>query len=229
MRKVLIASALAVFLVESLLAASSFAVTLLTEDKALKKMFPEADTVITEPKILDSTEIAKLKDRIGGRLVLYQKGSKAKTLAEKNDYTFYFGVKDREKIGVAVMETQPGKWGPVQFIVALDMEGEVRNLAVMLYVEKRGRPIARRSFLGQFIGKSSQDPIIVRKDIRAISGATISSRCAAFTVRKVIALYENLYLNEEEMPPKEGEMSLKEREASLREGEMSPEKESKEE
>jgi Na+-translocating ferredoxin:NAD+ oxidoreductase RnfG subunit len=179
---------------ECILAAPSFAVRLLTEDQALKKMFPEADSIVTETKVLDPTEMDQLKARTK-KLVLYQKGSKSKELAEKNDYTFYFAMKNGIRTGVAVMEMQPGKWGPVQFIVALDMEAKVNNVAVMFYVEQRGRPIARKSFMGQFRDKSSGDDIKVRKDIRAISGATISSRCSAFTVRKVIALYENLYLN----------------------------------
>lgn len=222
MRSVVIASALAGLLLGSFLTASSSAVTLLTEEKALKEMFPEADTVVSEMKVLDPTEVAALKDRIGGRLVLYQKGSKSEALAEKNDYVFYFGVKEGEKIGVAVMDTQPGKWGPVQFIIALDMGGKVKNLAVMSYVEKRGRPIARRSFLGQFINKSSADPITVRKDIKGVSGATISSRCAAFTVRKIIALYENTYLNA-------GQTSTEGEETTSEEGEISQGEESQEE
>jgi len=191
-KKELLVYSLIFSLLECILAAPSFAVRLLTEDQALKEMFPEADSIVTETKVLDSAEMDKLKARIK-KLVLYQRGSKSEELTEKNDYTFHFAMKEGKRTGVAVIEMQPGKWGPVQFIVALDMKGNVRNIAVMFYVEQRGRPIARKSFIGQFIGKSSGDHIKVRKDIRAISGATISSRCSAFTVRKVIALYENLY------------------------------------
>lgn len=193
-RKSLIAFMLTFLVMECILVTPSSAVRLLTEEEALKEMFPEADSFVNETRVLDPEEMVRLKNRIK-KLVLYQKGSQSEMLAEKNDYVFYFAMKGGEKIGVAVMEMQPGKWGPVQFIIALDMDGKVKNLAVMFYVEQRGRPIARRSFLGQFIGKSSGNPIVIREDIRAISGATISSRCTAFTVRKVIALYENLYLD----------------------------------
>jgi Na+-translocating ferredoxin:NAD+ oxidoreductase RnfG subunit len=193
-RKGLFAFVLTFLVMECVLVTPSSAVRLLTEEEALKEMFPDADDFVNETRVLDPDQMAELKERIK-KLVLYQKGSQSEMLAEKNNYVFYFAMKDGERIGVAVMEMQPGKWGPVQFIIALDMDGKVTNLAVMFYVEQRGRPIARRSFLGQFIGKSSGNTIAVRKDIRAISGATISSRCTAFTVRKVIALYENLYLD----------------------------------
>lgn len=181
----------------SFISTNCFAKILLKKDQALKQMFPDVDEIITETKIVTPEDLNQLKDRMGGRLFLYQKGSKSKNLSEKNEYTFYFGVKNGERIGVAVIEIQPGKWGPVKFIIALDMEGKVQNLAVMSFVEKRGRPIARRSFLKQFLGKGRKDPIKIRKDIRAITGATISSRSVTFTVRKVIALYEELLLQKD--------------------------------
>lgn len=169
------------------------AIVLLNDKEALKEMFPEADTIVMEQKTIDSVLITKIKDKLGGKLVLYQAGSESKKLEEDNEYQFYFGEKAGKKIGVALMETQPGKWGPVKYIIALDTLRKVKNLAVMMYVEKRGRPIARRNFLSQFIGKTNEDPILVGKDIRAISGATISSRATAFAVKKVIVFYESVF------------------------------------
>jgi Na+-translocating ferredoxin:NAD+ oxidoreductase RnfG subunit len=92
------------------------------------------------------------------------------------------------------MEMQPGKWGPVHYIVALDLAGKVTDMAVMSYVEQRGRPISTKRFLSQFIGKTSKSALSVGKDVDAVSGATISSRATAFAVKKVIALYGTVYL-----------------------------------
>jgi hypothetical protein len=64
----------------------------------------------------------------------------------------------------------------------------------MSYQEKRGRPIARNNFLSQFFGKGSGDPVTINKDIRAISGATISSDATCFVVKKAIVLYEDAFL-----------------------------------
>lgn len=177
------------------------AIRLLTKEQALKKMFPDVDEIVTETKVLTDSEIAKIKERLGGKLVNYQKGSESEGIEETSTYTFYFGIKNNQKIRVAIIEEQPGKWGPVKYIIALDMSsGKIQNLAVMSYKEKRGRPIARRNFLKQFLGKSCTDPISVkttkkgnkriRKDIRAISGATISSDATCFAVKKAIAIYE---------------------------------------
>ncbi len=180
---------------------TSSAVTLLTEEQALKEMFPDMDNVTSETLTLTGDEIALIKGRLGGSLVHYQVGSQSEKVAEKTVIKFYIGTKNNEKVRVAMVDEQPGKWGPVQFIIALDTStGKINNLAVMAYVEKRGRPIAMRNFLKQFIGKGSSDHISVRSgpgvriDINAISGATISSDCTCFAVKKAIALYEEVFV-----------------------------------
>jgi Na+-translocating ferredoxin:NAD+ oxidoreductase RnfG subunit len=179
----------------------TFGVTLLTKDQALKEMFPDVDAVTSKSRQLTASEITTIKNRLGGSLVHYQAGSQSAKVAETTSYDFYLGTKNGKVVRIAVIEEQPGKWGPVQFIIAVDCTmGKINNLAVMSYVEKRGRPIALRNFLDQFINKKSSDPISVRgekgipRDIRAVSGATISSDCTCFAVKKVLALYEEVYL-----------------------------------
>lgn len=168
---------------------------LLTEEQALKEMLPGVDRVEKVTKVLTDAEVGRIKARVGG-MVMHQEGSKAKEMSENRNYNFYFGIKDNKKVGVAIFDSQPGKWGPVDFVMALEpATGKVTNMAVTAYVEKRGRPIALKSFLSQFFGKTSNDPIQVNKDINSISGATISAKCAAFQVKKVIVMYEEVFLN----------------------------------
>ncbi len=170
------------------------AMSLMTQEEALKQMLPDSDKVTPENKTLTPQQIEALKKRLGGSLVLTQKGG-SKEVQEKIEYTFYFGTKNGQKNGVAVIEEQPGKWGPMAMIIALDpASGKVKNLAVMSYSEKRRRPIARRNFLDQFAGKGGADPVNTAKNIRPVTGATISSEAGCFVVRKVIALYEETYL-----------------------------------
>jgi len=156
--------------------------------------------VVAKQFDLTPAEVEALKKRLGGDLVHFQKGSESSQMTEKLSYTFHLGMKGGKVVRVAVIDEQPGKWGPVEFVIAVDTNpGKVQNLAVMSYTEKRGRPIARRNFLKQFVGKGSADVISVksvkgvRRDIRAISGATISSDCTCFAVRKAVALFEEVF------------------------------------
>ena len=163
------------------LAAPCFAMTLLTQKEALRLVFGNDAQVAGEQKVLSQAQQEAVKTRVG------------KCFHPQKEYTFYFGEAEGKRFSVALILEAPGKWGPIQFIVALDLDARVRDVIVMRYTETRGRPIARRSFLKQFIGKSGKDAIVLNKDIVAISGATISSQAAACTVKEAIALYEELY------------------------------------
>ena len=180
-----------------ILSTSVYAVRLLSKKIALKKMLPEAEKIVEETRKLTKEEKENIKKNLGGMMVFYQPGSESEKVYERNEYIFYFGMKGDKKTGVAVIEKQPGKWGPVEYIIALDAKtAKVTDLAVMSYTERRGRPIARRNFLKQFVGKHNKDPIKVLKDIRGITGATISCVATCFAVKKISTMYEVLYLTE---------------------------------
>ncbi len=180
------------------LVTSVYAVRLLSEKIALKKMMPDVEKIVAEKRTISDQEKVKIKERLGGIMVFHQPGSESEKIYERSEYTFHFGMKGGSKSKVAVVEKQPGKWGPVEYIIALDVKtAKVTDLAVMSFTERRGRPIARRNFLKQFIGKGNRDALKIRKDIRGITGATISSAATCFAVRKISALYEVLFLLKE--------------------------------
>lgn len=170
------------------------AITLLTEREALKFIFSSVDEIVTNKKTLSDSQIEKVKKRLGGKLVTNPKGMMADKIIEQREFNCYVGIKEKKAVGVAFILVEPGHWGPITFIVQLDMGGKVQNIAVMKYTETRGRPIVRRNFLAQFIGKTSKDLLTLEKNLNAISGATVSSKATAFIVKKAIILFEELYL-----------------------------------
>jgi Na+-translocating ferredoxin:NAD+ oxidoreductase RnfG subunit len=176
------------------LGSTAYGFTLLTQEEALREIFGTKATIVEETRELKGEKLAAVKARLGGDLVSYQEGSESARVEEEKNIVFHFAERDGKKYGVAIIDTEPGKWGPVEFIVAMDLKGVVRSVKVLSYQEKRGRPIARSSFMNQYRGKRGSDPVTVGKDITGISGATISSRSASFSVRKAIALYEEFYL-----------------------------------
>ena len=173
-----------------------YAFVILSKEDALKAVLGAGSEVVVESKDLTGEKLAKVKERLGGELVHHEAQSESAKVEARTTIDFYFGKKNGQKSGVAIIDEEPGKWGPVVFIIGLDLEARVRTVSVMSYQEKRGRPIARRSFLKQYQGKSSKSFLIVGKDITGISGATVSSKAATFAVKKAIVLYEELYLRQ---------------------------------
>ena len=178
------------FIISMVISGTSYAYTYLTKEKALQEVFGTECTFTTESVRLKDSLLKSIKNRLGGKLVYYQDGSESENVLEQKKIEFYYAVKDGKKIGIAIIDTQPGKWGPVEFIIGMDLKPNVTNVAVMRFREKRGRPIANKSFMNQYTGKNSRSPLNVGDDIVAVSGATISSRAATFAVKKALVLVE---------------------------------------
>lgn len=196
MNKRFVLSAAVMFCLTVLAFGNCYAAQLLTKEEAFNKVFAPGVKIVTENKDLVEPKLSKVIERLGGNLVCSQKGSKSEDVKTKTSFDFYFAEKDGKRTTVAIIDDEPGKWGPVEFMVAMDLQGVVTRVEVLSYQEKRGQPIARHSFLSQYEGKTSKSPLQVDKDITGVSGATISSRCATFAVKKAIILYEEFYLNQ---------------------------------
>ena len=90
--------------------------------------------------------------------------------------------------GEAVKAAPRGYSGPIEMLVGVGKDGKVTGLKILNHRETPGlgANITKPGFLKQFIGKSVKDPIEPKKDIDAITGATISSKAVCEGVRKVL-------------------------------------------
>src|SRR5262249_43701142 len=78
-------------------------------------------------------------------------------------------------LGFFVVDYVIGKHAVIDYSVALEPDGRVKAVEVLEYREAYGSEITSHSWLHQFDGKTSRDPVTIDKDIRNISGATLSS------------------------------------------------------
>jgi len=167
-----------------------FAVELLTREDAVKRMFLTSERVDQETKTLTSAQLSAVTGKLGGKLYAIKKPASA----NEAEYTFYYGIKGGKRTSVAIIEEQEDKWGPLQFIIVIDLTTKkVENMAMMKYIDGRARNLSNRTFLKGFFGKGLADPIAIGKDIDGVSGATVSSDMLCFMVRKAILVYEAVY------------------------------------
>lgn len=90
--------------------------------------------------------------------------------------------------GEAVKVSPRGYSGPIEMLIGINKEGKVTGLKVLNHRETPGlgANIVKESFLKQFIGKSLKNPIEPKKDIDAITGATISSRAVCKGIKEAL-------------------------------------------
>jgi Na+-translocating ferredoxin:NAD+ oxidoreductase RnfG subunit len=92
-------------------------------------------------------------------------------------------------IGYFVFDRVIGKHLYIDYAVAVDPSGRVRNVQILEYRESYGGEVRSASWLAQFVGKSSASALTVGKDIRNISGATLSSEHITQGVKRILAAY----------------------------------------
>jgi Na+-translocating ferredoxin:NAD+ oxidoreductase RnfG subunit len=160
---------------------------LLTHDEALEFIFGK-DAQIEEKKVvLDEDTKEEIEEDMGFNFdPKYDK-----------EFDFYIGKKDGKIFRYAAIEIVPGKWGPITFIIGFTPDGKVYDLAIMSYSEIRGRPAAKRIFLNQYKGKTIKSRLRLRRDIHAISGATITSRGITRGVKKMLYVFNYVFLAKE--------------------------------
>jgi Na+-translocating ferredoxin:NAD+ oxidoreductase RnfG subunit len=104
------------------------------------------------------------------------------------DSSVVFRVRRADSLlGFAGVRNAMGKDQPITFLVAIDPEGRLRDVDVLVYREPYGGEVAYESWRRQFRGKGPGDPLLVGRDIRGISGATISVNAVTDGVRRAVA------------------------------------------
>ncbi|MDF1799649.1 MAG: FAD:protein FMN transferase [Planctomycetota bacterium] len=163
------------------LASPASASDYLSEAEALASFFPGATSIERELALVDDPEGVELR---GGRTPRHL----FRHVARKGD----------ELLGYAVVDEVLGKARPITYMLAVDASGAVLGIEVLVYRESHGHEISRAAFRRQFEGKRSTDKLKLDKDIRNISGATIS--CRAITDGVADLLTVMLHLPAAEVP-----------------------------
>ena len=100
----------------------------------------------------------------------------------------YEGTAGGHLVGYAVKTAPRGYSGEIVMLVGVDPEFRVQGMKILSQRETPGlgTNVAKPKFQKQFIGKGVQDALEPKKDIDAITGATISSRAVCEGVKTVL-------------------------------------------
>ena len=99
----------------------------------------------------------------------------------------YRVTRDGSLLGFAQVRNVKGKDQQITVLIATDSADAVRDVDVLVYREPYGGEVAYDAWRKQFRGKTAGAPLVVGKDIRNISGATISSNSVTRAVRQALA------------------------------------------
>lgn len=169
---------------------------LMSEDEALKLLFPKCDKIMKDTFVLTTQEIVGLQSKLNRRIF-------------EESFEVFVGMKGDKIEGYTAMSEEIGKFHPFTYAVCTDTKGKIKNTAILIYRESRGGEISHKRFLYQYKGKSLKNPIKINKDIINITGATMSVRMMCSGVRKVLGVIDEFYLKQTRTPDSSTEHTVK--------------------
>ncbi len=153
----------------------AWATVLITVEEALELAFPGA-TIERQTLFLSDGQ---------GRRVAEKSGSEvSSSLATR--YVARDG--DGVVLGWAYLDTHRVRTLPETLMVVLDADGKVRRVEVVTFREPL-EYMPRKGWYEQYEGQKLDDDLALKRDIRPVTGATLTARATTEAVRRVLALH----------------------------------------
>lgn len=89
-----------------------------------------------------------------------------------------------------VVDQVLGKHEMITYAVALTAKGVVKQVEILEYNESIGNQIRDISWRQQFVGKDISTPVALNKDIKNISGATLSCKHVTDGVKRILQFHK---------------------------------------
>ena len=86
-----------------------------------------------------------------------------------------------------------GKHELITYALGVDGHGTIIDVEILDYRESYGGEIRNTNWRRQFVHKTAGDPLQLDRDIRNISGATLSSRHVTDGIRRLLAIHALLH------------------------------------
>lgn len=158
-----------------------FATEYLTISQAQALCFPQA-TKFLESKLTYTPEQLAAIEQDSGIRVRFQDQLLWKAFDAKNNFLGWF-IQDRVV----------GKHDFIDWVLALTPDGKVKQIEILTYRETYGSEVRRDTWKSQFYGKAHGAAFKLDKDIKNISGSTLSCRHLADGVKRLLSSYELVF------------------------------------
>jgi hypothetical protein len=119
---------------------------------------------------------------------LFGEGVRAESLSVDGEGVLRISRGD-QLLGFAQVRNVKGKDQPITYLVAVDTALTLLDVDILVYREAYGGEVAYEPWRRQFRGKHPGDTLEVGRQIRGISGATISVNAVTAGVRQALARF----------------------------------------
>jgi len=146
-----------------------------SKEEAMKLAFGDDATVEMKSLFPTDDEIARIEQL-------------AKVKMESKLFSFYVGKRQDQIVGYAAIESHNVRTKPETLLVVLDADGNLRQMVTLAFHEPPEYQPPERWY-AQLLDRKV-DELRLGKDIQGVAGATLSSRAAVNSARKVLAVFQ---------------------------------------
>jgi Na+-translocating ferredoxin:NAD+ oxidoreductase RnfG subunit len=150
---------------------AAHAVQYMTFDEAQQLVFPKAS--FTGAQAPASSMVA-----VAARLGATPNASNWKVLRAE---------KEGAVQGYIVADAVLGKFQMIEYVVAFDAKGAIKDIEILAYREAHGGEVRTAQWRHQFVGLNASAPLQIGNDIANISGATLSCTHLTDGIRRIAA------------------------------------------
>lgn len=152
-----------------------------SKDEAFELAFGTGATVDALPLFLTDEQAAAIE-----RL--------ARVKLDSRLFTFHVGKRGGQVLGYATIEAHTVRTQPETVLVVLDPAGQLKRIEVLAFHEPpEYKPPAR--WFERLMGRPLPD-LVLGQGMDGVAGATLSSRAALDSARKVMAIFQVMVLEE---------------------------------
>lgn len=155
--------------------ATASATVLITVEEALKLAFP--DGVVERETLFLSDEQRQAAEQ-------ESRSEVSSSLVTRYEAKGADGV----VLGWAYLDTHRVRTLPETLMIVLDTDGTVRRVEVVTFREPL-EYMPRKGWYEQYQGQELDDDLALKRDIRPVTGATLTARATTEAVRRILALH----------------------------------------
>ena len=152
------------------------ATTYFTGDAVKRALFPSATRFVDRSVTLSAAQSKAI-------------GAAAKTRVSFPKIVALDAYSASGKLGTLYIDKVYGKHEFITYAVGLDASGAVHGIEIMDYRESYGDQVRNAAWRKQFAGKRSGQPLVIDKQVKNISGATLSCVHVTEGVRRVLVTH----------------------------------------
>ena len=149
---------------------------LITVEEALEQAFPGSTT--DRQTLFLSDEQREAVERESGAEVTSALATRYEARDEKGTV-----------IGWAYLDTHRVRTLPETLMIVLDGDGTVKRVEVVTFREPL-EYMPREGWYGQYEGQQLDQDLALKRDIRPVTGATLTARATTAAVRRILAIHE---------------------------------------